>query len=278
MKNPLRKRFLRDLRGDCGKYIAVFLFLVLFIGIVSGFLVADNSVFASYTESFTKYNVEDGHLTFGIEPSPVLLREIEQANDLRLYPLCYKNETLENTDADVTKTVRIYVLRDTVNTVCLMQGELPSAPDEIAVDRMFAENNNISVGDPLTFAGNVYTVSGFVALPDYSCLYEDNGDLMFSAVNFGVAVTTDAGFAKLGDAHNAYNFAWKYNTACRDEAEQNDRSQALMDSLESILKRHAQTVLQKKVDDVWDDAQSLSAKLRAPVPARPARSRAPSVA
>ena len=261
MKNPLRKRFLRDLRSDCGRYIAVFLFLVLFIGIVSGFLVADNSVFASYTESFTKYNVEDGHLTFGTEAPQTLLREIEQSNDLRLYPLYYKNETLDNTDADVKKTVRIYAMRETVNTVCRMQGELPNTADEIAVDRMFAENNNITVGDTLTFAGNAYTVSGFVALPDYSCLYEDNGDLMFSAVNFGVAVTTDAGFARLGEAHCAYNYAWKYNTACRDEAEENDRSQTLMDSLESILKAHAQTVLQEKVNAVWDDAQTLSAKL-----------------
>ena len=44
MKNPLNKRFTRELKGDIGKYIAIFLFLVFFIGVMSGFLVTNNSV------------------------------------------------------------------------------------------------------------------------------------------------------------------------------------------------------------------------------------------
>lgn len=46
MLNPLNKRFKRDLKSDFGKYVAIFLFLVFFIGAVSGFFVADNSVMA----------------------------------------------------------------------------------------------------------------------------------------------------------------------------------------------------------------------------------------
>ena len=44
MKNPLRKRVLRELVQDKGKYIALFLFLTIMIGFVSGFLVADGSM------------------------------------------------------------------------------------------------------------------------------------------------------------------------------------------------------------------------------------------
>lgn len=46
MHNPLNKRFKRDLRSDVGKYVAIFLFIVFFIGAASGFMVADNSVTA----------------------------------------------------------------------------------------------------------------------------------------------------------------------------------------------------------------------------------------
>ncbi len=260
MKNPLRKRFLRDLRSDFGKYIAVFLFLVLFIGIVSGFLVTDNSVHASYVESFTKYNVEDGHITFTKQPDDALLRKIEDANDIVFTPLFYKNERLDTEDG-TKKTVRIYAPRSTVNTVCLMEGELPQEANEIAVDRLFAETNGIAVGDVLRFSGKAYTVSGFVALPDYSCLYESNSDMMFSAIGFGVGLVTDAGFAALGNAHLSHNYAWKYNTPYTDDAEQDARSQAFMDSLEDILKEEAQDVLQAKVDAVWDEAQALAATL-----------------
>ena len=37
MKNPLNKRYLRELKQDFGKYAAIFLFLVFFIGAMSGF-------------------------------------------------------------------------------------------------------------------------------------------------------------------------------------------------------------------------------------------------
>ena len=44
MKNPLNKRFLRDLRGEFGKYLVIFILMTATIGFVSGFLVADNSM------------------------------------------------------------------------------------------------------------------------------------------------------------------------------------------------------------------------------------------
>ena len=44
MKNPLRKRHLRDLKQEIGKYLVIFLLLTASIGFVSGFLVADGSM------------------------------------------------------------------------------------------------------------------------------------------------------------------------------------------------------------------------------------------
>ena len=40
MKNPLRKRLPRELKDEFGKYLVIFLFMTLTIGLVSGFLVA----------------------------------------------------------------------------------------------------------------------------------------------------------------------------------------------------------------------------------------------
>ena len=44
MKNPLRKRIPRELKGELGKYLVVFLLMGLTFGFVSGFLVADGSM------------------------------------------------------------------------------------------------------------------------------------------------------------------------------------------------------------------------------------------
>ena len=54
MKNPLRKRLLRELKGELGKYLVVFILMVASIGFVSGFLVADNSMLIAYNEGFEK--------------------------------------------------------------------------------------------------------------------------------------------------------------------------------------------------------------------------------
>ena len=37
MKNPLRKRLLRELKSEIGKYLVIFLLLIGTIGFVSGF-------------------------------------------------------------------------------------------------------------------------------------------------------------------------------------------------------------------------------------------------
>ena len=44
MKNPLRKRLLRELVSEFGKYLVIFLFMAVTIGFVSGFLVAGDSM------------------------------------------------------------------------------------------------------------------------------------------------------------------------------------------------------------------------------------------
>ena len=51
-KNPLMKRIPRELRKDLGKYIALFLFMAMMIGFVSGFIVADGSMIHAYNDSF----------------------------------------------------------------------------------------------------------------------------------------------------------------------------------------------------------------------------------
>lgn len=61
MKNPLFKRLPRELKSEFGKYLVIFLLLTSTIGLVSGFLVADNSMLLAYNESFEKHHVENGN-------------------------------------------------------------------------------------------------------------------------------------------------------------------------------------------------------------------------
>lgn len=257
MHNPLNKRFKRDLRSDAGKYVAIFLFIVFFIGAASGFMVADNSVAAQFKTTAEECNIEDGHLAFNVRPSKDVLSKIKSQNDLKLYDLSYKEETVKK-----DKTLRIYKMRNEVNKECLMSGEMPTKDSEIAVDRMFADNNKITVGDSLKIKGKKYVVSGLIALSDYSALFKSNADMMFDAVGFGVAVMTDSGYNAIGNAHEIINYAWKYNAPVEDEETENAKSELLMKSLENILKEYDEPLIQAQVDFLYKKAKPYINSLR----------------
>lgn len=257
MKNPLNKRYPRELKQDFGKYAAIFLFLVFFIGAMSGFFVSDISVAATYYEGLEKYNIEDGHMAFNLVPNDELLSKIETENNITLYKMYYKDETVAQNDT----TLRIYVDRDTINTECVMDGAMPTASNEMAVDRMYAVNNNISIGDTVTVDGQDYTVTGYSAVPDYSCLFESNADMMFDAVNFGVAFVTNERYEKIRTTHEKINYAWKYLTPTTDDADAKNRSDGITDSLEDILKQYDQDLIQAQVDSLYAQAKDISAGL-----------------
>lgn len=144
--NPLLRRIPRELRKDLGRYIALFLFMSMMIGLVAGFLVADGSMIRAYQDSFTKFDVEDGHFNCDLKLTKTAVRNIEE-EDVRLYELFYKDKTMVCKGDQ--KTVRIYRPRTEVDRADVMEGRLPKKMGEIAVDRLFAENNGLDGGQVL---------------------------------------------------------------------------------------------------------------------------------
>ena len=182
------------------------------IALVSGFLVADGSMLKAYEQSFEKYNIEDGNFQTRKKMNKAQERSVQEFG-ITVYDNFYTERSLNN-----DTTLRVFENRSEVNTVCLMEGKMPESEDEIAIDRMYADNNNLKVGDTISeksgkteIADNTenstdetasvrnWKIVGLVALPDYSCLFSDNNDTMFDAVKFGVAIIPEGGL----DAYSA---------------------------------------------------------------------------
>lgn len=225
MRNPLYKRLPREIKDDFGKYLVIFILLVLSIGFISGFLVADSSMLKAYENGFTKYNVENGHFTTELKMNKAQRKAIEE-NDIKLYDQFYVEQK-----TDFGAAIRIYANRKTVNTVCLMEGELPTNNQEMAIDRMFADNNGLTVGDTLKTDAGSWKITGLVALPDYSCLFENNNDSMFDAQLFGVAVVTPECFSEFVKDELHYCYAWKYLQEPASDAEEKTISEDLMSAI-----------------------------------------------
>ncbi len=237
MKNPLLKRLPREFKSDLAKYLILFVFLTSVIGFVSGFLVASNSMMASYNESFEKYNVEDGNFELSAAASDQLLTELEE-EPVRIAENFYIEQETKNFDSDL----RIFKIRKDMNKACLMDGSLPENANEIAIDRMYADNNGLGVGDVISLEARDLTISGLVALSDYSALYQSTSDMMFDATRFGVGVVTENTFTELGTDHLHYNYSWQYETTPGDKTEEKEMSEDLLDALNlAILKKSATT-------------------------------------
>ena len=247
MRNPLNRRLPRELAKDWAKYAAIFILMVLLISICSGMRVSNESLKQAYYESFDKYVLEDGHLTLD-KPLPDEMRSVfEEKGTMKLYDNFYFDE--ETPDGQV---VRVYSQEDEINTPCLLSGELPANDGEIAIDRVFAKNNDISVGDSITLKGRELLITGFVALPDYSTLFERNTDSMFDSVNFSVAVMTKSGFDALGSRNMEYNYAWLYNETPADDIEAAERSDKFLDVVKDELTDYDEAIVKAQIDELTD--------------------------
>lgn len=253
--NPLIKRIPKELIGDWKKYLIVFAFLVLTIGFVSGMYVANESMMKAADESVTKYEREDGHFEWSekadsdlikdvesgeqVDMSAITGKEKEDASDVPviIYENFFRNEKEDNNnDGKNDGTVRVFAKTDNINLACVLDGRLPENENEIAVDRMHADNVDMKVGDTIRVGGEKFEVVGLIAYVNYSTLHEKTTDLMFDAIKFDVAMVTDEGFDRLGESIH-YAYAWKYKDAPADEKEE----KALSDDFRKVLA--AQTML-----------------------------------
>ena len=253
MKSPLRKRLPRELKGEIGKYLVVLILMIATIGFVSGFLVADGSMIKAYNEGFEKYKIEDGNFRVKKKITKAQQENIEK-NGVTLYENFYLEEALDN-----GSTMRIFKNREEINLVCLMEGKLPEKAGEMAIDRMYADNNKISVGDTLKSGSQKWKVTGFVALSDYSCLFQNNNDSMFDAIKFGVSVVTPEEFECLNQDKIQYSYSWVYDKEPKNEKQEKKMSEDLMEALgeevtlESFVPQYLNQAITFTGDDMGSD-------------------------
>lgn len=267
IKNPLIKRIPKELAGDWKKYLVVFLFLVLTIGFVSGMYVANESMLTAADEGITRYKQEDGHFELKEKADSSLIEAIESGekadipgqaeentadgdNDdseeneksdddldnnkktsVTVYENFFRNEDEDNdNDGKSDGTIRVYAKTDDINLACLLDGDFPQNENEIAVDRMHADNAGMKVGDKISVSGKEFKITGLIAYVNYSTLHEKKTDLIFDAIKFDVAMVTQEGFDRL-DKSIHYSYAWKYDHAPADDIEEKEQSDNFMEAM-----------------------------------------------
>lgn len=228
--NPLRHRHLRSLKDEAGQLLAIFVLLVLLVSEVCGYLVADESLQTAYWDGFDTYEVEDGNFTLQ-KALNSHQREMIEALGVRLEDLFYTTIHLQD-----GSRLRAFANRQGMNRACVMEGRLAQTTGEIAVDRMFAEKHGLAIGDSLSDGSKHWTITGLVALSDYSAQFENNNDSMFDVTQFGVSVVSSQEFQGFTESERTWCYAWRYDQQPQDEAEQKHRSDAFLVGLLEIVR------------------------------------------
>lgn len=240
MRNPLVKRLPSEFKNELGKYIVIFLFMALAVSLVSGWSVAGGSMATAYDESFEKYNIEDGNFELYAKADDELIKAVEDSD--RFDAKIYENFYVEFPTKEVDSTLRIFKKRTDINLECLMDGEFPSSDSEIAIDRMYADNNSLKVGDKLTLHGKEYRICGLVALSDYSALFSSPSDMMFDSIKFGVAIVTADTFGTYPEDKLHYVYSWKYAERPADNTEAKSLSEDFLEKLSEEAPKYMNAV------------------------------------
>ncbi|MBQ1348749.1 MAG: hypothetical protein IIY58_05305, partial [Aeriscardovia sp.] len=253
-KNPLHHRYGRQLLSQAGRYLSIFLFMTLFIGFISGYMVADNSMLLAYEESFDTYAIEDGHFRTARPLNEKAIVSIEKVG-IRLYELPYVD-----LPEDGGSTLRLYPWREEVNRICVMEGEKGKDSLSLAVDRLWAKNNGKKIGDSLLLDGRSFTITALVAFSDYSALFENNNDMMFDSLRFCVGAISPEAFSSFYGKQAKHCYAYlEVEGGPAEDKEKRERAEALakkisrLATLEDFVPRYANQAITFTGDDMEGD-------------------------
>ena len=177
---------------------------------------ADRRAAEDYENAVGDYDLDDPYFR------PVPVRVFENFN----------KEADEDIDSDGTRDsgIRVYINRDNIDLYCIMDGRPAETADEIMIDRMHADNRGIKTGDRISVNGEEFTVSGLAAFSNYATLHEKNTDMMFDALTFDVAMTTEEGWDRI-NAETRYEYAWLYENRPADVKEEKKQSDNFLKAL-----------------------------------------------
>ena len=92
------------------------------------------------------------------------------------------------------KTIRIFRENSRVNKPYVTDGNGISSDSDIMINRDYAENNELSIGDTLTVNEKDYTICGFYLRPDYMYMLKTFSEPYTDKVNFGIAMLSESSF------------------------------------------------------------------------------------
>lgn len=258
MQKVLRKRIWRDFKSNLPRYLALSLLIILAMYLVVSLVGAAETIIRGSENADSRQCVEDGDFSLFVPMKDEEMEDLE-ADGVTIEPQFYMDYEI-----DEDHTIRIFANRDEINKIDLVKGTLAEKGNELVVERQFAEKNDISAGDVITFGGREFTVTGIGTTPDYDNVLKSLGDTGCDCLHFGTGFVAADVYDTLRAEEKSikseeYYYAYPLNGAMTDD-ELKDRLEELEftsgDVENPFFQEYWDRTMGKK-DDLTDGIQEL---------------------
>lgn len=251
----LNNRIWREFRTHFGRYLALFFMIVLGMYLVVSVAGMAETTIQGSKEYNDECCLQDGQFTTFIPLTDGQLEELEKEYGVieRIFSIDVDVDSINGIDQNGNKDIiRIFKNRKKLNLLKLGEGRIPEAANELVIMNLYADRNNIKVGDLVVLAGKEYKVTGIGCVPDYNLTVKNFSDMTADPESFGIALLSDEGYEALLGTGKTGGETYTYSYKLADGADAKDLKEAIKD-IDFDYKASGNDYLIEYVDRLYKD-------------------------
>ena len=254
MNKVLRKRLLRDLRANFGRYLALFLLFVMGLYLVVS-IVGSSEMIIQGTENRKAENmVEDGQFSVFLPLSD------DDISDLSADGTTIEALFSLDLKTDENATLRIFQNRNSIDLIQLDDGTLAVKNGEAVIEKGYADVHDIHIGDTVTADGTDFRIMGIGSVPDYDMCIAKFSDTAVERSTFGLLFVTAEQYDEIKESGmvNAEEYTYAYRLGNTTDDELKEKIKAIKIEPEQIENKY----FREKVDDILQERHDIEDGIR----------------
>ena len=209
MQKVLRKRVLRDLKKNFFRYFALGLVIAMGIFLVVTIVGSGETLSRGTEDIAEKTNLEDGEFEVFV---PLSSSDKDHIADMGIDIEEHFFFDYQRDDEDKS-TVRIFKVRESIDKIYYIEGKEPEDDNDIVLEKRYAEEHGINVGDSFDLAGKNYTVSGIGVVSDYDGPFKEISDTSCNSITFGPVFISEEAYEEFkasGKTQKSEDYLYAY--------------------------------------------------------------------
>lgn len=250
MNRVLRKRLPRDLKAGFGRYLALILVIAMGIYLVLGIVGSAETILHGSKDKRQEFNTEDGFFTVFLPLSDKDLETVCEGGT-RVEAQFYTDLAV-----DEDTKLRMFKNRKEIDKMILDEGRLAESGNECAVEKRYAEENDLSVGDTITAGGSEFTVTGIGCVSDYDQPKGKFSDTAVQSKYFGLIFVTDECYdsVRSENSQKAEEYVYAYKLG---DGVTNDDLKDKIKSVDLDYMKVEDEYFRETVDEILDERRDI---------------------